>query len=230
MKKKVTVLIIDDQDQSIIIEGLSRQLKQKCEFNAIKICTTDVELRRDDSDHLDINKLEEHIKSKINSKHINWAFTDFNLSEKDIDGINVVEILSRLRKKLKIIMYSGDRSSIIKRVLGKANLQEAGEDEIVEAVRKLMDYQIIDYVRRDQYQEKLIKLINNDDGPTIRDYFLEQLRAHSEMEFKSCYAPFRGKTFGDIADEIEKQSDMRVNVWMQELVEQTIAYLAKINE
>lgn len=41
---------------------------------------------------------------------------------------------------------------------------------------------------------------------------------------------FKGKTLGEIADMIEKQSDKRVDSWTQELVEQTIAYLVKINE
>lgn len=230
MKKKVTVLIIDDVDQSKIIDALKKQLKRKCEFEAISIRTTDVELREDGSDHLDVRKLKERIKDLISSKHINWALTDFNLSEDDIDGINVVEILTELRKNLKIIMYSGNRNAVVKRVLGKVKLQEATEEEIVEAVRKLMEYQIIDYVKRDEYKDKLIELINRDDEPTVHDYFLEQLRQHSEMEFKSCYAPLKGKTLGEIADMIEKQSDKRVDSWTQELVEQTIAYLVKINE
>lgn len=230
MKKKVTVLIIDDVDQLKIIDALKKQLKRKCEFEAISIRTTDVELREDGSDHLDVRKLKERIKDLISSKHINWALTDFNLSEDDIDGINVVEILTELRKNLKIIMYSGNRNAVVKRVLGKVKLQEATEEEIVEAVRKLMEYQIIDYVKRDEYKDKLIGLINRDDEPTVHDYFLEQLRQHSEMEFKSCYAPLKGKTLGEIADMIEKQSDKRVDSWTQELVEQTIAYLVKINE
>ena len=90
MKKKVTVLIIDDVDQSKIIDALKKQLKRKCEFEAISIRTTDVELREDGSDHLDVRKLKERIKDLISSKHINWALTDFNLSEDDIDGINAV--------------------------------------------------------------------------------------------------------------------------------------------
>ena len=35
---------------------------------------------------------------------------------------------------------------------------------------------------------------------------------------------------GEIADMIEKGSDFRSREWMQELIEQSIAYLIKINE
>ena len=36
MKKKVTVLIIDDVDQSKIIDALKKQLKRKCEFETTR--------------------------------------------------------------------------------------------------------------------------------------------------------------------------------------------------
>lgn len=225
-----TILIIDDEDQSRTITALQRQLRSKCELEAITILTSDVDLRKDDSDHLDINKLKTHISEVIRSKHIDWALTDFNLAENDIDGLTVVELLSKQRKNLNIIMYSGNRNAVVKRVLGKARVQDASEDEIVIAVRKLLEYPIIDYIQRDDYKDKLIELINRDDDPSVQDYFLEQLRTHSEMEFKSCFASLKGKSFGEIADMIENSADKRTDSWTRELVEQTIAYLVKINE
>lgn len=230
MSNTKTVLIIDDEDQSRTVKALQRQLKAKCNLEAITILTTDVELREDGSDHLDANKLKIKIDKAIKSKHIDWALTDFNLAEEDIDGLTVVEILSELRKNLKIIMYSGNRTAVVKRVLGKAKIQDASEDEIVDAIRKLLEYPVIDYIRRDDYKDNLIAFINRDDDPSAQDYFLEQLRMHSEMEFKSCYASFKGKSFGEIADLIENGQDKRTDSWTRELIEQAIAYLVKINE
>lgn len=230
MSNKKTVLIIDDVDQSITINALKRQLKTKCNLEAIAVLTTDVELRKENSDHLDATKLEKKIAEAMETKHIDWALTDFNLAEEDIDGLTVVEMLSKLRKNLKIIMYSGNRTAVVKRVLGKAKIHDASEEEIVDAIRKLLEYHIIEYIKRDDYKDKLIEFINRDDDPTVQDYFLEQLRTHSEMEFKSCYAPLKGKTFGEIADMIENGQDKRTDSWTRELIEQTIAYLVKINE
>lgn len=230
MSNTKTVLIIDDEDQSRTINALKRQLKPKCNLEVIPILTTDVELRKEDSDHLDVAKLEKQIAEAMTSKHIDWALTDFNLAEEDIDGLSVVEILSKLRKSLKIIMYSGNRTAVVKRVLGKAKIHDASEEEIVDAIRKLLEYHIIEYIKRDDYKDKLIEFINRDDDPTVQDYFLEQLRTHSGMVFKSCYAPLKGKTFGEIADMIENGQDKRTDSWTRELIEQTIAYLVKINE
>lgn len=166
-----TVLIIDDEDQSRTVKALQRQLKAKCNLEAITILTTDVELREDGSDHLDANKLKIKIDKAIKSKHIDWALTDFNLAEEDIDGLTVVEILSELRKHLKIIMYSGNRTAVVKRVLGKAKIQDASEDEIVDAIRKLLEYPVIDYIKRDDYKDNLIAFINRDNDPSVQDYF-----------------------------------------------------------
>lgn len=230
-KIEKTVLIIDDEDQSRIVVALQKQLKTKCDFKAITICTTDPELRKNDSDdHLDVSKLKMKISEAIQSKHIDWALTDFNLAETDIDGLTVVEMLSELRRNLKIIMYSGNRKAVVQRVLGKVKFKDASEREIVDAVSKLLEYPVIDYISRDYYKDKLIELINRDDEPTVQDYFLKQLRMYSDMEFKSCYPPFKGMSFGRIADMIENNQDKRTDAWTRELIEQTIAYLVKINE
>lgn len=230
MKKKITVLIIDDVDQSRTINALEKQLSKKFEFEAIPIKTTSVELRKEDSDHLDAEKLKTFLRDTVRNKFINWVFTDFNLAENDVDGLTVVEMLYEFRSSIKFVMYSGDLHAVVKRVIGKTSLDDVNEDEIVEAVSQLLKFNIICYIKRDNYKDKLIELANREADPTIQEYFIELLREHSEMEFKSCYDRFKGKTFGDIADMIEKNSDKRTDAWTRELVEQTIAYLVKVNE
>lgn len=230
MKKRITVLIIDDVDQSRTINALEKQLSKKFEFEAISVKTTSVELRKEDSDHLDPEKLKAFLQESVKNKTINWVFTDFNLAEDDVDGLTVVNMLYGIRSTIKVVMYSGDLHAVVKRVIGKASLDDVNEDDIVEAVSQLLKFNIIDYIKRDNYKDKLIELANREDDPTVQDYFIELLREHSEMEFKSCYDRLKGKTLGEIADMIEKNSNKRTDAWTRELVEQTIAYLVKINE
>lgn len=230
MRKKITVIIIDDVDQSRTISALEKQLSKKFEFEAIPIKTTSVELRKNESDHLDSEKLKAFLQDSIRNKSINWAFTDFNLAEYDVDGLTVVKMLYEIRHTIKVVMYSGDLHAVVKRVIGKACLDDVNEEEIVDVVSQLLKFNIIDYVKRDNYKDKLIELANREADPTVQDYFIELLREHSEMEFKSCYDRLKGKTFGEIADMIENNSDKRTDAWTRELVEQTIAYLVKVNE
>ena len=58
---------------------------------------------------------------------------------------------------------------------------------------------------------------------------LHKLREHGAMQFKSVYDPFKGRTLNMIADEIEKRTS-RGRDFEQELLEQSIAYLVRINE
>lgn len=230
MNKKVTILIIDDKSQDVNIRALKSQLKRTCDLEVLSICTTNESLRLDDSDHLDKNKLFGKIDECILNRRIDWALTDFDLAETYVDGLDVAEYLAQKRKSIPIIMYSGNITSVIKKALNQASIKELNEDQFVEIIRKLIDCNIVDYVKRDDYKQALTEKINRNRLPTVEEFFLQQLRQHSEMEFKSCYPRLKGKTFGHIADLIESRGDRRTDAWMSELIEQTIAYLVKINE
>lgn len=223
------ILIIDDNDQNVNIRSLKMQVKGHCDLEVISIKTTDSIFKEDNSEHLDINKLKLHINDAIKGKSISWVFTDFNLSEEKINGLTIVKLLKEIRNSLKIIIYSGNLEAVIRSVVGES-LSNVNEEDIVKAVKKLMEYGIVDYLKRDDYLNKAVELINRVDEPTIQDFFIQQLRMYGEMEFKSCYQKLSGKKLGEIADMIEKSSDKRTDVWTQELVEQAIAYLIKINE
>lgn len=229
MKRQIRILIIDDADQSRTIKSLQAQLKAQCDLECIAIKTTALDLRKEGSEHLDTDKLRSKIKDELYNKKINWAFTDFNLAENDVNGLTVVDILHEFRPKMQIVMYSGNQSAVIRSILGKSP-RDAQDEEIISGIRKLLSYSIIDYVKRDDYADKVIELVNREKDPTVQDYFLEQLRMYPDMEFKSCYPHLAGKTFGEIADMIEQHSDKRTDAWTRELVEQTIAYLVKIND
>lgn len=230
MNKKVAILIVDDKSQDVNIRALELQLKRTCDLAVTAICTTDESLRIEESDHLDKDKLFKKIDECLLNKRIDWALTDFDLAETYVDGLDVAEYLAEKRKSIPVIMYSGNINSVIKKAVNQASIQDLNEDELVEAIRKLINCNIVDYVKRDDYKHAIIEKINQNLQPTVEDFFLQQLRQHSEMEFKSCYPRLKGKTFGQIADLIESRGDKRTDAWMNELIEQTIAYLVKINE
>ena len=205
------ILVIDDADQSVNKKSLEIRVKSYCNLEVLLVKTTDKEYRVADSDHLDLRKLKDAIGEKIKGRHISWVFTDFNLAEESINGLSVVKILKELRKSIKVVMYSGNLDDVVRSVVG-GNISSANVDDIVK-----------DFVN------KAVELINRDDDPTVQDYFIQQLRKYSDMEFQSCYPKLSGKKLGEIADMIENSSDKRTDAWTQELVEQAIAYLVKIN-
>lgn len=103
-------------------------------------------------------------------------------------------------------------------------------EDLIAGFKKLLNFGIIDFVRRPDYRDRIIKYLNSNKKIHLESYFLIQLRKYKDYEFKSCCPALKGMKLGEIADMIEKGSDFRSREWMQELIEQSIAYLIKINE
>lgn len=230
-KIPISILIIDDQNQNSSITRLKTSLNKKFDLDIHQIQTTVPELRKEQSDHLDIIKLKSKIEEVIKDKSITLALTDFDLSENEegIDGLSVVKILKELRPTIKIMVYSGNRTKVIQRVLNKQN-SPYNEEEVIRAIEALMGYEVLNYIARQSYVDEIIKFANKLKTVQPKDYLIKILRAHHSRVFKSCYPDFRDKTFGEIADILESNSDARSELWMQELIEQSVAYLIEINK
>lgn len=114
---------------------------------------------------------------------------------------------------------------MIQSILGEYKTKNA--DELIKGIRKLMKYNIVDYVERTDYPATIRKLLK-DKKIQLSALLLQKIREHSDMEFKSCYKPFAGKKLKDIANEIEKQT-IQGREFQEELLEQAIAYLIEIN-
>ena len=89
---------------------------------------------------------------------------------------------------------------MIQSVLGEYKTKNA--EELIKGIRKLMKYNIVDYVERTDYPATIRKLLK-DKRIQISALLLQKIREHSDMEFKSCYKPFVGKKLEDIANVIE---------------------------
>lgn len=225
MKPKKNILIIDDEDQTKIAESLKIILKKDFDVNFILIKTNDVALQNDDAD-LDIIKIKERITKDIQSVTVDLALTDYDLGDEYVDGLDIVGMIKEIRPKVPVILYSGNQDKVIRKIVGN----NPDTEDLVAGFKKLLNFGIIDFVRRPDYKDSIIKLLNSDKDPHLDSYFLIQLRKYKDYEFKSCYPAFKGMKLGEIADMIEKRSDFRSREWMQELIEQSIAYLIKINE
>lgn len=228
MRRTVSIIIIDDTDQSTNIDALKVKLHGICDLAAVCIKTNDKLLRREGTGHLDPDKLRKRLEDEFSGSHFDWVLTDFNLSENDYDGLEVVKEISKIRPRVPVILYSGNLTAAIKKVLGK-KAKDANEEDIIEAVREFIELPIKHYVGRGDYKETIYKLIKASCGASVEDEFLRLLHEHDDLVFNSCYPPFKGKTLGEIATMIESKSDARSREWILALVQQTISYLVKTN-
>lgn len=229
MKQKRCILVIDDKSQSAVIKGFKSKYSKDFDLDFIAIRTGAAELKKDDSEDLDIDKLKTEIESKIKGKHLDIALSDFELECPYFTGLDAVDLVHKIRKNVSFFVYSGNWNEVIKSVVGQ-EYQKASIEELVGGVNKLLNSQVIDCIDRTDYQDILIDYLNKEKGNSIEYQLATSLRVNGEMKFESCFPKFKGMTFNEIADMIECHSDARSDEWIKAILVQTIAYLVKVNQ
>ena len=229
MKQKRCILVIDDKSQSAVINGIKSKLSKDFDLDFIAIRTSAAELKKDDSEDLDMDKLKTEIESKIKGKHIDIALSDFDLECPYFTGLDAVHLVHVIRENVSFFVYSGNWNKVIKSIVGQ-EYQKATIEELVGGVSKLLKSQIVDCIDRTDYQEILIDYLKKAKGNSIEHHLATLLRANGEMKFESCFPEFKGMAFNEIADMIENHSDARSNEWIKAILAQTIAYLVKVNQ
>ena len=222
------ILIIDDTNQENEFNSLIYTPLKAKGTKVVGICIkTDNRQLQDDEYNIDLDKLIKHIQDKIKGIHIDLILSDFNLSDDNVTGLEVIAELRKFKPKTPIILYSGTLSDAVSHILGE-DVNNKSTEDIIQGVSTLLKYGIVDFVKRTNYFEAAIRHIKEDTDDAT-SYLLHKLREHGAMQFKSVYDPFKGRTLIMIADEIEKRTS-RGRDFEQELLEQSIAYLVRINE
>ena len=137
MKQKRCILLVDDKDQSVVIENIKIQLRNEFDLDFIVIKTTDPDFKKDDSEDPDVEKIKNEIKSKIKGKSINVAFTDFDLECSYLNGLDIVTIVHDFRPTINFFIYSGNWDKVISTVVGETP-HNASTEQLVEGINKLI--------------------------------------------------------------------------------------------
>lgn len=228
MKKRKCILLIDDKDQSDVVSAIKLHLRSEFELDFITIRTAAAELKKDNAEDLDINKLKNEIETKIQNKRIDVALTDFDLESAHINGLDIVQMVHGIRNNVNFFIYSGNWNKVIETVIGKEH-QTASTEELVDGINKLIQAHIINCIGRAEYKEDLVKYIKRDSRDSMEHRLSSLLRANGTLKFKSCFPEFNGMTFAEIADAIDNHSDARTEEWIEAVLTQTIAYLVEVN-
>lgn len=229
MKEKRCILLIDDKDQSDVVNSIKLQLKKDFDMEFILIRTADSKLKKDEEEELDLEKLKAEIETRIKNKNVYIALSDFDLDNDSINGLGVVRLIHELRPKLNFLIYSGNWDEVIRTVVGK-DYKQASIDELVGGINDLIHDNIVNCIGRTDYKTDLIDYLKKNKGDSIEHRLSTLLRAHGEMKFESCFPEFKGMTFNEIADMIDNHSDARTDEWIEAVLTQTIAYLVKVNQ
>ena len=228
MKKTKCILLFDDKDQTKIIESIKLSTRQEFDLDFIFIRTSSAELKKDDSEDLDVAKLKDKIASEIKDKQIDIALTDFGLECDYLNGLDVVHMVHEFRKNLNFLVYSGNWYKVINSVIGE-DFQHTSQEQLVKGINALIHAKIINCVDRIDYQEDLLKYLRHDSEDSMEHRLCVLLQANGDMVFSSCCPELKGKTFLEIAEMIDSKSDARSEEWIEAVLTQTIAYLTEVN-
>ena len=228
MNKTKCVLLFDDKDQKNIINNIKLRTKQEFDLDFIFIRTSAAELKKDDSENLDIEKLKTKIVAETKGRVIDIALTDFDLECDYLTGLDVIHLVHESHKNVQFLIYSGNWNKVIRRVIGE-DYQQASPEQLVEGINQLIHDKIINCISRIDYQEDLLKYLRHRSEDSMEHRLCVLLQANGDEVFNSCCPELKGKTFGEIAEIIENKSDARSDEWIEAVLTQAIAYLAEVN-
>lgn len=230
MKLKKTILVIDDKDQTREIENIQEDLNDRFDITYASIWTAQAKYRKEGNNNPDIDKLRSEIKSLYDSyHHFDLILSDFDLNAKGIvDGIDLIEYIKELRPKAKILMYSGNYTDAVRKLIQNPSKQLT-ELQVAEAVSKFINYKLVDCTDRTSYRERTIAYFKDNKDISIIDELVKLLYEHGDMIFNSCCPKYKGKKFSEIAIELEHGNNSYTDEWIMAMIHQTVAYLVEVN-
>ena len=216
--RELTCVIIDDNTQKDECEFIKNKLKsQGYNIHLIFIHTNNPKALK--KGRHDYETLKVYIEEQIDGKKLDVIATDFELVEGDntITGLDIIDIFYKRyldkKKKPKIILYSGKHEKVIKYIINKNTEQvPESEDRIINhqsklpaLLRKLMLYDIADFVERNDYREKIVSFCKELASPSLEESLLQKLQEHKEKELLFP-EEFKGKRVSEIIKYIENNN------------------------
>ena len=230
MKLKKTILVIDDKDQAREIENIQEELNDRFEITYFGIWTAQPQFRKDGSNDPDIEKIRSAIKTYYDRyHHFDLILSDFDLNAKGtVDGIDLIEYIKDLKPKAKILMYSGNYTDAVRKLIQNPTNQLT-ELQVAEAVSRFISYKLVDCTDRTSYRDRTIAYFKENKEMSITDELIKLLYEHGDMTFNSCCPKYKGKKFSEIAIELERGNNSYTDEWVMAMIHQTIAYLVEVN-
>lgn len=217
------IVIIDDEDQNPQKEYIESKLKREFDIKVHLINTNEDALG--DEGTIDEEKLKGRLMAVMNGRSIDLALTDYELSDDKYTGLDVVKLVKECRQGVPVIMYSGKKTEVLARLLG--DYKNRDEDELIASINGFMNLGIEEFIGRGNYSDNAIKFVKQKRKPQVDDVFIQKLRAIGDEKCNTGYPKWRDLTLNEICDVIENKRDTRSELWMDDLIEQVVAYISE---
>lgn len=218
------IIVIDDENQEAQQEYIEDKLHREYDIHVHLIKTSEDVVGEDGN--ISQEMLKDLLLNIMAGKTIDLVLTDFELTDPVISGIEVVKLVKSLRSGVPVIMYSGKKEKVVERLLGDYKNKDI--DDIIQSINEFVSWGIVEFLERGDYSDKAIQFIKKKKTLQVNDLFVQKLREIGDKKCGTGYPEWRDMTLNDICDIIEKHSDARSEAWMEDLIEQVVAYITKI--
>ena len=224
-------LIIDNDNQSNEIETIERRGKVKVldieclQFNVGSPQRPDLLT----DNRIDIDKVISVFQEEFKGITFDLLAFDWDYSDENIDGIELIRHFqhNKIRRSTPKLLYSGLLKDEINNLLAKFKNEEITDKQLLDKFNTLIKVDIKDFVDRTDYENTIVSLLEKSETP-FELIFEGGLRKYPDLKFQNAYPKFKGKTFSQIADIIQKDPNVGTEFKL-EMLDQMIAYTVQIN-
>lgn len=227
MEKRI--LVIDDQPQDSLWEDIRRALKRECKIDLSYkqinplIVSTEGGLPR-------LEDVESEVDQVLGSEHYSLAAVDYSYaSDCSFNGWDIIKHIRRARPNLQIVLYTGECSRVITDILETHRKNEVrGTSSEIE---QLMKSNIAAFLARDtSLKNEIVKLLKR---RNFEDILFSKLEQHRDLRVKAPELHIHEKSLSEIASVLQRESAAGrypEDTWLDEILDELIAYLTKIYE
>ena len=227
------LLVIDDVDMTDITNSLRGTLSG----NQINLTSSFIHLNSDfydNQDKLDLSLIRDAVKRERQQGRFDLIMVDYNYGNAHgLNGISIIQMLREIFPKESIILYTGLRQEVIKELIktgrGTGDINPADLEQIASRFDDLMKMKIEAFIRRDGFVSEATKMLKQKKYKDVKELLIDKLSQHTDLVVRAQgMRGINGKTLKDIIESLN--SDAQAQNWLDEILDELIAYLTKIYE
>ena len=227
------LLVIDDVDMTDITNSLRGTLSG----NQINLTSSFIHLNSDfydNQDKLDLSLIRDAVKRERQQGRFDLIMVDYNYGNAHgLNGISIIQMLREIFPKESIILYTGLRQEVIKELIktgrGTGEINPADLEQIASRFDDLMKMKIEAFIRRDGFVSEATKMLKQKKYKDVKELLIDKLSQHTDLVVRAQgMRGINGKTLKDIIESLN--SDAQAQNWLDEILDELIAYLTKIYE
>lgn len=222
------ILFIDDGELKSIIDKIKLNLRKEgftVVETIIDLSQSEFQIKSDDDSDkqvLDFEKIKNTLRGYFDEP-FDIIACDYHYANDDLDGSKILSWLKNISttekkriRKAKFCLYSSEVDKVITKTT------------TVDEITKLIKIRLTDLYKREQLAEGLSKLVKDNKRVDLNKELISELEKYGDLKFKSVYPQFKGKTFSEIAKEIDSESHHGV-LFSKNLIEISVAHFSDLN-